>query len=141
MLKEKMKCWPAATLTRRGKDGLFASFGTGWCFNPVPKALPLSATGQRYQLLLQSVLMRSISTGCNSSWYLWPRPLAHFLVVTSHWNFPVCQEIFWWYHKGSQRNSNFLVGFLVIEISLCVRKFFGGTTKAHREILISLLVS
>ena len=91
MLKEKMKCWPAATLTRRGKDGLFASFGTGWCFNPVPKALPLSAAGQRYQLLLQSVLMPyqlqqniAVSTGCNSSWYLWPRPLARFLVVTGH---------------------------------------------------------
>ena len=29
------------------------------------------APGQRYQLLLQPVLMR-ISTGCKSSWYLWP---------------------------------------------------------------------
>jgi len=28
--------------------------------------------GQRYQLLLQPVLMPRISTGCKSSWYLWP---------------------------------------------------------------------
>ena len=28
--------------------------------------------GQRYQLLLQPVLMSRISTGCKSSWYLWP---------------------------------------------------------------------
>ena len=28
--------------------------------------------GQRYQLLLQPVLMPHISTGCKSSWYLWP---------------------------------------------------------------------
>jgi hypothetical protein len=41
----------------------------------------LIATGQRYQLLLQPVLIRGISTGCNSSWYLWPGPLARFLVV------------------------------------------------------------
>ena len=60
---------------------LFASFSTGWCLNPVPKPFPLSAAGQRYQLLLQPVLMRGISTGCNSSWYLWPGPLACFLVV------------------------------------------------------------
>ena len=28
--------------------------------------------GQRYQLLLQPVLMPRISTGCKNSWYLWP---------------------------------------------------------------------
>ena len=27
---------------------------------------------QKYQLLLQPVLMPRISTGCNNSWYLWP---------------------------------------------------------------------
>ena len=36
--------------------------------------------GQRYQLLLQPVCCNS--TGCNSSWYLWPGPLARFPVVS-----------------------------------------------------------
>ena len=27
---------------------------------------------QRYQLLLQPVLMPRISTGCKNSWYIWP---------------------------------------------------------------------
>ena len=73
MLKEKMKCWPAATLTRRGKDGLFASFGTGWCFNPVPKRFPLSAAGQRYQLLLQLVASVPAATAAGTFGQdLWP---------------------------------------------------------------------
>ena len=37
--------------------------------------------GQRYQLLLQPVPMGAIGTGCNSSWYLWAGPMAHFLLV------------------------------------------------------------
>ena len=32
-------------------------------------------------LLLQPVPMGTIGTGCNSSWYLWPGPMARFLVV------------------------------------------------------------
>ena len=34
--------------------------------------------------------MRGISTGCNSSWYLWPVPLACFLVVYSPAAKPLC---------------------------------------------------
>ena len=28
--------------------------------------------------------MGTIGTGCNSSWYLWPEPMARFLVVTAY---------------------------------------------------------
>ena len=59
---------------------LFFTIGTGSCHKPVPNILLGLGPGQMYQLLLQPVLMR-VSTGYNSSWYLWPRPLAHFLVV------------------------------------------------------------
>ena len=47
-----------------------------------------SVDGQRYQLPLQPVPMGTIGTGCNSSWYRWPGPMARFLVMRRRWRAP-----------------------------------------------------
>ena len=57
--------------------------------------------GQRYQLLLQSVLMpcisTGISTGCKSSWYLWPAAIKGkgFGTGLKHYPVPKSQYRHW----------------------------------------------
>ena len=70
------------------------SFGTGWWFKPVhmlthwnqlepPPGANCPPLGRSKAKCTSCCCSRylPIGTGCNSSWYLWPGPMARFLVV------------------------------------------------------------
>ena len=64
---------PLPSPARGGWSGTLSVASPWWLGMPwSPTRKRTKDPGQRYQLLLQPVLMPRISTGCKNSWYLWP---------------------------------------------------------------------
>ena len=109
---------------------LFASFGTGWCFNPVPKTLPLSAAGQRYQLLLQLVpLSRTFGPFSNSDNKGWPRIYRkmrefYMTITKKHWQWRskhICDG-------GSNARSNLVLA----QLNICADRWTAASTNLYQ---------